>query len=74
MPEDHTQDPTQEGRSAQMVNVVQVDKLQGTITEVMKKAWENLPPPSGGGVTRPPAQGEISFLLPFEMTHPSLPQ
>ena len=72
-PEDHTQDPAQEGRSAQAVNVVRVDELQDTITKLMKKAWENLPPSSGGGVTRPLAQGEISFLLPFGMTRPSLP-
>ena len=72
-PEDHTQDPAWEGRSAQAVNVVWVDELQDTITELMKKAWENLPPSSGGGVSRPFAQGKISFLLPFGMTRPSLP-
>ena len=73
-PEDHTQDLAQEGHSAQAVNVARVDKLQDTITELMKKAWENLPPSSGGGVTRLLAQGEISFLLPFRMTRPSLSQ
>ena len=73
-PEDHTQDPAQEGRSVQAVNVVRVDDLQDTITELMKKAWGNLHPSSGGGVTGLLAQGEISFLLPFGMTQPSLPQ
>ena len=34
----------------------------------MKKAWENLPPSFGRGVTRPLAQGEISFLLPLGIT------
>ena len=72
--EDHTQGPAQEGRSAQAVNVLRVDELQDNITELMKKAWENLPPSSGGGVTRLLTKGEISFLLPFGMTHPSLPQ
>ena len=72
-PEDYTQDPAQEGRSAQAVNVVWLDELQDTIIELMK-AWENLPPSSGGGVTRLLAQGEISFPLPFRMTRPSLPQ
>jgi len=55
----------QEGTGAQAVNVVRVDELQDTIADLMKKAWENLPPASGSGVQRPPAQGKSSFLLPY---------
>jgi len=68
-PEDSPHNPVQEGTSAQVVNVVWVDELQDTIADLMKKAWENLPPTSGSGVLRPLAQGK-NILLPFRDDSP----
>ena len=59
---DQLQDPVREVGATQAVNVVRVDELQDTITELMRKAWENLPSSSGGGVTRPLASGKRFFL------------
>jgi len=42
---------------------VRVDELQGTITDLMKKVWDNLPPLAGAGV-RPPVQGKKGLTSP----------
>ena len=64
--------PRDETQGSGAVNVVRVDELQGAITDLMKKAWESLPPLVGTGV-RPPAQGKIDLTSPVRDDRPSLP-
>ena len=61
-PKDQLQDPVWGEGATQAVNVVRVDELQDTITELMRKAWENLPSSSGDGVMKPLASGKRFFL------------
>ena len=50
---------------------MRVNKLEGTISNLMKKALESLPPDVATGV-RPPVQGKNNLTSPLWDDHPPL--